>query len=178
MNNKRRTQLGQVASIAAPVLLIVGLRTLLAAGPSGAHAASGPVGIATAPLGSAAGTTAAEALTPQQQRVVDWRASLQLDATLRSPMDARIDVVLLPAPVPVAETGPVIPVVVADPLEGLSLTGTMGNQNAGLARISGKLYRVGDIVRPGFTLTSVDVRGGRIVLTADSGETFELIKPE
>ena len=176
MNSKRRTQLAQAASIAAPVLLIVGLRTMLAAGPSGAHAASGPVGMEPSPAPVV--LPAAEALTPQQQRVLDWRASLPLDASLRSPMDARIDVVLLPAPVPVVEDVPVVPVALVDPLEGLSLTGTMGNQNAGLARISGKLYRVGDVVRPGFTLTSVDVRGGRIVLTADSGETFELIKPE
>ena len=77
-------------------------------------------------------------------------------------MDARVEVVLLPTqvpdPVPVQTEAPKI-----NPIEGLVLTATMGNQNAAIAAISGKVY---------------DVRLGRILMTSESGEIAELFKAE
>jgi hypothetical protein len=178
VNNKRRSQLGQTASIAAPVLLILGLRTVFSGGPAGADAApalSQPQSIQQSAMELAA-VTPAVALTPQQQRAVDWRATLQFEQPLRSPMDSRVDVVLLPTQAP--EPEPVAVEIPVNPLDGLVLTATMGNQNAALAAISGKVYRIGEQVRPGWRLTSVDVRSGRILLTAENGDTAELIKAE
>lgn len=178
MNKKRRSQLGQTATIAAPVLLILGLRTVFTSGPSDASAASWTGG-STAPVPEVVTTPSQPvvALTHEQQHAMDWRATLNFDTPLESPMDARVEVVLLPTqvpdPVPVATQAPAV-----NPIEGLVLTATMGNQNSAIAAISGKVYRLGEEVRPGWKLTSVDVRSGRILLTSDSGETAELVKAD
>lgn len=178
MNNKRRLQLGQTASIAAPVLLILGMRSLFSAGPADANAAAAPDGqSAAAPApGALVVAQPPAALSHEQQHAMDWRASLNFDVPLVSPMDARIEVDFHPVPAPVTPE-PVVAEVV-NPLDGLTLTATMGNQNAALAAISGRVYRIGEQVRPGWRLSSVDVRMGRIILTADDGQTAELVKAD
>ena len=179
MNKKHRSQLGQTATIAAPVLLILGLRSLFTAGPSNANAAGPANGHPSPAHGTVAAPAplAAPALTHEQQHAMDWRATLNFETPLESPMDARVEVVLLPTqvpdPVPVQTEAPKI-----NPIEGLVLTATMGNQNAAIAAISGKVYRIGEEVRPGWKLTSVDVRLGRILMTSESGEIAELFKAE
>jgi len=54
----------------------------------------------------------------------------------------------------------------------------MGNQTRGLVTISGKVYRVGDVVKPGLRLTAIDLRGGSVSLTSDAGDVLVLVKPE
>jgi hypothetical protein len=180
MNTRRRSQMLQWASVGAPVLLIVTMRSIVLSGPSGASAATGGHEVIAAvpppPPGTTAGVGSSKPITPEQQRVVDWRSSLKLEASLTSPMDTRIDVVLLPpkkAETPVVPEAPKV-----DLLEGLVLSGFMGNQTRGLVTISGKVYRVGDVVKPGLRLTAIDLRGGSVSLTSDAGDVLVLVKPE
>ncbi|MCX5689356.1 MAG: hypothetical protein NTV94_06140 [Planctomycetota bacterium] len=179
MNKKRRSQLGQTATIAAPVLLILGLRSLFTAGPSDASAASRADGQPAPIQGEVAAPVrqATPSFTHDQQHAIDWRATLNFNTPLESPMDVRVEVVLLPTQAPEPVLAPAQAPQI-NPIEGLVLTGTMGNQNAAIAAISGKVYRIGEEVRPGWKLTSVDVRLGRILLTSESGETAELVKSD
>ncbi len=183
MNSKSRSLLIQAASVAAPSLLIVAMRFVLVGGPDVASAVgSGQVAPAlAAPSPDAAVPAAVRQLTPEQQRAADWRGLLRYDANLESPMDARANVVLM-APKKVEPVTPVktAPVAApkASPLQGLTLTSFMGNLSGGLVVISGKVYRVGEEVRPGLLLANIDFRNATVTLQNLDGETFTLVKKD
>jgi hypothetical protein len=54
----------------------------------------------------------------------------------------------------------------------------MGNLSGGLVVISGKVYRVGEEVRPGLLLANIDFRNATVTLQNLDGETFTLVKKE
>jgi hypothetical protein len=182
VNSKSRSLLIQAASVAAPSLLIVSIRFILVGGPDVAAAATGQVTSAVAaPSPDAVIQSAARQLTPEQQRAADWRALLRFDASIESPMDARANVVLM-APKKVEPVTPAKPVSTSptrvNPAQGLVLSSFMGNPSGGLVVISGKVYRVGEEVRPGLLLANIDFRNATVTLQNLDGETFTLAKKE
>lgn len=184
MNSKSRSLLIQAASVAAPSLLIVSMRFVLVGGPDMASAAgSGQVVSAVAaPAADALVQPTARKLSPEQERAVAWRAVFQFDATFESPMDARANVVLMAPkkvePVAPVKTAPVATPPKTSPVQGLALTSFMGNLSGGLVVISGKVYRVGEEVRPGLLLANIDFRNATVTLQNLDGETFTLVKKE
>jgi hypothetical protein len=184
MNSKRRSLLIQAASVAAPSLLIVSMRFVLVGGPDMASAAgSGQVMSAVAsPAPDAVVQPAARQLSPEQQRANDWRANFRFDAMFESPMDARANVVLMAPkkvePVAPAKTTPSTTPPKTSPVQGLALTSFMGNLSGGLVVISGKVYRVGEEVRPGLLLANIDFRNATVTLQNLDGESFTLVKKE
>jgi hypothetical protein len=80
-------------------------------------------------------------------------------------------------PAPAVAAQPAQPA--ADPLAGLSLTATLRTrEGAGMAAINGKIYRVGDEVRPGCKLSSVDTNKNRADFTLADGSTASLGRKE
>lgn len=184
MNSKGRSLLIQAASVAAPSLLIVAMRFVLVGGPDAAAAAgTGQVSPAVAaPPPDAVIPASARQLTPEQQRAADWRGLLRFDVNLDSPMDARANVVLMAPkkvePVAPVKTAPAVAAPKATPVQGLVLTSFMGNLSGGLVVISGKVYRVGEEVRPGLLLANIDFRNATVTLQNIDGESFTLVKKD
>jgi len=175
MTYQRSSKLAQLASVLAPVLLIVAMRVLLSPGPSQASAASSPAANHSPAPAPTASQPVAAALTAEQQRASDWRHSLKVEAGLNSPMDREMDIVLLPKKEPLPPPPPA-PVPKMNPVEGLALTGVLGDQRQSIVAISGKVYRVGDRVKNKLTVTAVDSRRLSVTLTDDEGVEYVLKK--
>jgi hypothetical protein len=174
MTQKRSSTLAQAASILAPILLIAGMRVMLSPGPSQASAAASPMPGQTS-LTIPASQPAAATLTAEQQRASDWRRGMKTESDLSSPMDRELDVVLLPKKEPLPPAPPP-PAPKVNPVEGLALTGVLGDQRQSIAAISGKVYRVGERIKNGLTLTAVDSRRLSVTLTDDDGVEYVLRK--
>jgi hypothetical protein len=90
-------------------------------------------------------------------------------------MDREMDIVLLPKKEPLPPPPPA-PVPKMNPVEGLALTGVLGDQRQSIVAISGKVYRVGDRVKNKLTVTAVDSRRLSVTLTDDEGVEYVLKK--
>jgi hypothetical protein len=175
MDPKRRTQLTEIAALAAPLVLVVFVRVVMtpaSASAANAKAAAAPAAPVSAPV---------KPLTPEQTRAAEFVRSLEGPAalaSLNSPLDH-------PKPPP-PHTAPEAPKVAAEaplppqtpdpkPLEGLKLTATLrAGQGGGMAAINNKIYKVGDEIRPGFTLVSVDAAANTVEIKVPGGETLPL----
>lgn len=162
---QRRTIGVEAAAIAVPILLVYFGRVMIAspAPQTGAVQVNTPVIVPTA------GETVV-ALSPEQQKAAEWLRLLPPKYDLATPLNHIEAQAAPPKPKPVDEA----PVVRANPIEGLKLSAVMGNENDQLASINGKIYRIGDAVRPGLKLTGIDHRRSRIVLTDSEGATYEI----
>lgn len=165
MPSTRNALLLETAAIACPLVLIMGVRTFLAPAPT--SAATSP----QASLMPAAATPAPQrTLSIQQTKAQEWVALARTTRTLASPLDH-------PTPIPppkvvVEHTEPTpepVAAPAANPVEGLTLTGVLGNESGGLAAIGNKIFKIGDKVRPGVELTKIDARANAITLRLDDG---------
>ena len=74
-----------------------------------------------------------------------------------------------PEPAPEAAPAPAI-----DPLANLKLSGILGNETGGLAAINNRIYKVGDTVRRGLTIQSIDARTNTVILRQSDGSELKL----
>ena len=146
MNTKLRVRLLQSAAVATPVVAIVIFKMVSGSTPDTTNAAS------TTPAPTA--TTAAAAIpapTPDQQRAKEWAGKQDPSASVPSPLtppEARH------AQVPGEQAPtPITPRVVG---VEYSLTSVLKARDSAIAAINGKLYKIGDQVKPGATLVAVD----------------------
>lgn len=163
----RRTIGIEVASVAIPLALVFVGRGLVASPP--------PVTInvqSAPPVITPVTGPSVEKLSPEQQKAADWILLLPPKYDLVSPLNHPTREIEAPKPAPDTPQTPV-PVKV-NPVEGLKLSGVLGNLDDQLAAINGKIYHLGDTVRPGLKLTEIDPRHSRIVLTDSEGKTYEL----
>jgi hypothetical protein len=174
--DKRRKLLAHVGTIAAPVLVLVGARVLLAPPPAAAS------GGAITPVASATTAPTKVTLSPAQQRAMEWSQNLASEG-LKSPLcrvqDRPVQHVehTQPDPEPIQTPEPeAIPHV--DPTLGLRLTAIMGTVDSGMAMVNGKVYRVDQEVRPGLRILAIDARMNRIVLVDSEGAQYVLGRTE
>jgi hypothetical protein len=156
MNLVGRSSMVGVGSVAAPVAIYLFLKVTIGLGPSPSPAQPADPTASLPPP-----PPPAVPLTAEQTRALEWLASLRIDATLPSPLE-HAEVVHQDVP-----EAPVVPEV--DPLEGLRLSALMGSGASQIASISGKIYRIGDTVVPGFTVRTIDTAGQRVELVAPDG---------
>ena len=159
----RRAKLMQIAAVAGPGLLVGAMRLVMTPGePIQVNSGTVPV---LMPV-----VTVPTKLSPEQQRATDWVAALDLPGIPPSPLHRTRApaVVVSPDPEPVKPPPP------ADPLAGLKLTGTMGTNLGGLATINGRIYKIGDTIRPGCKLVSVDTPSNTVELETEDGERHTL----
>jgi hypothetical protein len=163
----KRSVLMQIAAVSAPSVLVV----LNSFGPTPPAAPDANPASVTVPVAAPAPKA-----TPHQVRAREWADAQPVGPRLTSPLDHPVAA----APAPVAthvepEPAPVVPdpepVNVADPLSGLRLTALLGGRTGSLAMIDGKIFRVGDEVRPGCTLKSIDAKADRIEVSRPDGTT-------
>ena len=161
----------EFAAVVSPVVLVYLGRSLLAspAPVSNTVPVSGPA-IAPTPA------VQAKPLTPDQRRAADWVKQLAPAASLVSPLNHPVEVVIARPSDPEVQPDPIPPPPIprTSPILGLKLTGVLGNSDGQLAAINGKVYRIGQEVRPGIKLIEIDARNSRIVLESRAGEKFEL----
>ncbi len=163
----RRTVGIEVASVAIPLALVYAGRMLVASPPPVAMIVQ-----SAPPVITPTATQSVEKLSPEQQKAMDWIQSLPPKNELVSPLNHPTREIEVPKPRPEAPQAPVQ--VKVNPVEGLKLSGVLGNDDDQLAAINGKIYHLGDTVRPGLKLTEIDPRHSRIVLTDSEGKTYEL----
>jgi hypothetical protein len=159
-----RAQMLQIAALAAPAAVVGFLHTALGPAPVPPDPRDGgalPVSTTTTPS------------TPEQARAAEWLSSLNFDALLPSPLDHPAPAVQReePSPSPTfiepePEAAPG-----ADPLAGLKLKAVLGSQNGSMAMINGRIFRVGDEVRPGCKVLSVDAHANRVEIQRPDGTT-------
>jgi hypothetical protein len=138
----------EVAAVGAPLVVFLSVRIALAPGP----ASAGAMPVAAAPGAAETGGEGAPKLSAAQDRALKWIRGLPA-GPLASPMlHPRVNV-----PTEASKGEDDSP---PDPLAGLKLNGVLGSGERGLATISGKIYRIGDEVRPGIKLRAVDARAG------------------
>jgi len=176
MDPKRRNQLIEIAAIGAP-LTILGFTRVFMSPVAASASTQGQAAAQVVPV-----ATSTPAPTPEQKKAAAWIASVQIGPSLVSPLDH--PKILAPAPEP-SEYGPPAPapeppsVFVANPLEGLSLSATLKTREVGgVASINGKIYKVGDQVRPGCRLLSVDVSANSVEISKPDGSTVRLGRPK
>jgi hypothetical protein len=174
-----RRRLLPIAGLAAPVLALQVAQSLLAVGPSSA-AGSSPrnyVPPSAVPVPPAAKAPAP--LTPDQSRALEWLRAAGKGAAVRSPMEAAAprtpEPVVERTPEPIVETPPTVAVKEPLPVPRVSLTTILNRpDDAGgaIAAINSKIYRVGDQVAPGWTLTAIDRDQWTVTLTCEDGRTI------
>jgi len=161
-------------ALVAPVVLVVAARFLIGLTPSQSHAAVPEAAPAlTDPV--------TRALTPSQQRLV---AYLAMQATTRAVVPSPMDQVPTPLPPPVTQTPApapavlAIPAIEARPAAQLMLSAIMAGDNpaSALVMISGKVYRLGEDVTPGWTLTKIDAQTLTITLRGTDNQEFTLAR--
>lgn len=163
----KRSVLMQIAAVSTPSVLVI-LNSFSPAAPA-------------APATSTDSTTVPVVVpgprtTPEQVRARQWADAQVVGAGLASPLDHPI---AAPAPAPAVarvdpEPAPVIepePVNTEDPLSGLRLTALLGGRSGALAMIDGRIFRIGDEVRPGCKLLSIDAKADRIEVARPDGTT-------
>jgi hypothetical protein len=168
-----RTLLTDAATLAAPLALVLAARAFFAPAPS----IAGSTPAAQQSLPPPAAPTQLAKLTPEQVKAADWLASMPSFKGMTSPLDHPV---AAPAPIPdpaptveVSEPDPA-PSPAADPLAGLKLTGILGNDQGGLAAINGRIYRIGDTVRPGLVLKLIEAKTSTIVFVREDGTEIRL----
>jgi hypothetical protein len=166
MSPRQRLLSIELASIGAPVLLVYFGQTALS-GNAPAHIAVQVSGPALPP----APTMPAKSMTPEQQKATEWARLMPKSFNLTSPLNHPTDAPVI-KPTKVDEEPR--PVARQSPVNGLKLSAVLGNDGDKLASISGKIYRIGDEVRPGLKLTSIDPRNSVISLTDDDGQVYEI----
>ena len=173
-NRHARGRLFVGLALVAPVVLVVAARFLIGLSPSQSHAAVPDA--APAPT-----DPVTRALTPSQRKLVAYIAlSTSTRAVVTSPMDQ------VPAPQtpPVTQTPAPAPAIVATPaIEArpaaqLMLSAIMAGANpaSALVMISGKVYRLGEDVTPGWTLTKIDAQSLTITLRGTDNQEFTLAR--
>ncbi len=170
MPSKHRTLLVDACAVGCPLILVMAVRTFFTPAPSDAS----PAGAAPTPPAAPAAAPAPVKLDPQQQKAAEWVASLASVKGLTSPLD-HPTAAPPPRPEPKIDNEPTPePAPAVDPLAGLKLSGILGNDDGGLAAISGKIYRVGDQVRPGLKLKGIDAKTNTVIFTLDNGSEIKL----
>jgi hypothetical protein len=159
----------EALALAGPLLVVSGSRLFFGSDPSAMSAQVVPAAATPVPVSMKAAT-----LTPEQQAAAAWITSVSALPDLASPMNHPV-----PAPRHVESPRPVEPtriVPVASPVADLTLTGVLGNTSGGLAAINGKVYRIGDRVKPGLRLIAIDVKLNAIELQGDNGTVYRMIR--
>lgn len=164
MINLRRNTVVEAAAIAGPLAAFIAARVILAPGPAATRAQ---------PVASAGSIESAPAATPQlspeQEKALAW-IKQSAGGELRSPMAHPAVGVRMAEPAPAEPDGP------AQASAGLRLVGVLGNDENGIAAIGGKVYRIGDQVRPGVKLKAVDARAGTADLELPDGSVARLTR--
>jgi hypothetical protein len=176
MNLSRQRAMAIVlVSVGAPLAIVHVGSTMVSSATPFVSAGSNS---APPPLMPVAAQTA-PALNADQQKAAEWVAKLPAKYDLRSPLNHPADLPppVAQAPQPEAPKATPAPAPKVNPILGLKLTAVLGNENEQLASINGKIYKIGDTVRKGLKLTSIDQRNARIILTEDDG-TIYVIKRE
>jgi hypothetical protein len=150
----------QIAAVSAPPVLVI----LAGFSPTPSAAPATPA-TETLPV-----TAPAPAITPEQLRARQWAEAQPVGPGLVSPLE-RGESARVEAPQHAPEPEPLDP---GDPLSGLTLKALLAGRNGALAMINGRIYRIGDEVRPGCTVLSIDAREDRIELSRPDGTTATL----
>jgi hypothetical protein len=151
----------EVGAVAAPLILVLAVRSLMTPAPSmGGTQAYDNAPAAVLPV-------VEKKLLPEQVKALDWIAHIGSHADLRSPM-AHPDLVA-PAPIDQHDEPTPEPIPATNPLAGVKLTGIIGTSEGGLAAVNGRIYKIGETVRPGLVLARINARANLIVLKAADG---------
>lgn len=161
----------EIMALAAPLAMVLAGRTLLSAPPPSATTTT--VSSPTAPIQLAA---APKPLSAEQQKAQDWVKGMPATLELISPLNHPVEVVVA-KPEIIADHEPEPepqPLPVESPIRGLKLTAVIGNDDGQVAAINGRIYRIGELVKPKLRLTAIDPKKSSITLTAGNGETYRL----
>jgi len=156
-----------LAAILAPLGAVIVARALVGGGPAQAPAAE--LELPTLPTVGLVSAPATPSLTPEQVAAAEYLSSAQLSghgSPMAKPVAPKIE--------PVVEVRVTPPTPKVDPTDDLGLSSVMGKGQRAVALISGRIYRIGDEVREGWTLTAVDVQSRTATLTHGDGRTCVL----
>ncbi len=180
LDSKTKSKLGLVATLLAPMIVVQGVRTFLGPGtsPAAASAAASPYADPAAPTS----TIADRPLTESQLKALAWNAARELSLPLRSPMLERE---IIPEPSPVRDV-PAVPVQreaqatpQTDASPSFTLTGMIAGENhsGSLTTINHRVYRVGDQIIKGWTITEIDTRKRLVRIVGPEQQNIEIPMP-
>lgn len=161
MSPRQRLLFVELTAIASPMLLVLAGKTFLA----GAAPVAATVQVSGPALPVIPNATF-KPLTPEQQKASEWVRTLADAPDLATPLNHPTE-----APKVVVTDKPKIS---AAGLAGLKLSSIMGRGSDQFASISGRVYRVGDEVRPGYKLTAIDVAQSSVTIADQAGNTYTL----
>jgi hypothetical protein len=173
---QRNTPWLMAGAMIAPLAIVTALRTFVGgAGVAPADAAAS----ATAPmLEPEAPSAPLGAPSPAHARALEALLAMRRDPVALSPLDhpeapidAPVDAHHTPAPTPGDAQRPA-----RSPVADLTLSSIMRSSRTDLAGINGRIYRVGQEVRPGWTVQSIDADASRVVLKGPEQQTFTLTR--
>lgn len=164
---RRRWALVTAAAMLAPFVVVQAGRTLAGGGLAATTASPMPV------LEPAGAVTAPPGPSPQQRLALEWSRANREPRSRRSPLATpEPPPPPLPVPEPPVDAPPPAP---ADAvLATLHVNTIMGGDQDGFAVINRTLHRIGDVVAPGWRLTSVSARDRSVLLTGPGGRTARL----
>jgi hypothetical protein len=173
--NARGRLIAHVMLVGMPVGIFAAARVLLDPAPVIASAAVLPT-----PLTSAASEP--KALTPQQQKALEWSRSAAITGA-RSPLGHLLTEPAKPEPLAAravaVETPEPVQTPWSNPIEGLRLSAVMGTADeSAMAVINGKVYKVGDHPTARLTLIAIDARKQRVQLQDERGGVHTIGREE
>ncbi|MBL0869509.1 MAG: hypothetical protein IBJ18_02915 [Phycisphaerales bacterium] len=166
------------AALLAPIVIVQGLRSTMgsAADPASSHAA-GISTLSDQPTPAIQETSPAlKPLSAAQREAQKWLHALDRRVPVQSPLahaPAPADAPVIRTSEPITEPAQQ-PVASTKPRADLSLGGIMGAKDRTLALIGGKVYRAGDTIEPGWTISQIDPRAQTVTITGPANETITL----
>jgi hypothetical protein len=166
IDKARKQRLWAAGALLAPVVLALGARTMLSAGPQATLAqAAGEQPAALEPVN-------VKPPTKEQLAALAWLRTHPVPERVPSPMlHPKLDRPAAAAePVPEAE-----PIgTPEEPLPVVALSAVLGRDGREAALLNGRVHRVGDEVVPGWTVRAINARAGSVELIGPGERTMTL----
>ena len=173
-DRRLRSKLLTASALIAPIVFVVAARQIMGLQPASSQAAA----VSADPPADQPSSATVRSLA-QNSLVVYLAAAGDRLPALVSPMDhppaPPVPVIQTPAP---ASAIVATPTIEAKPAAPLVLSAIMAGANPAsvLVMISGKVYRLGESVTPGWTLTKIDAKSLTVTLQGADNQEFTLAR--
>lgn len=181
LDSRTKSKLGLAATLLAPIIVVQVVRTFFGASamPTSASAAAIPYADPAAPTS----TVADRPLTPAQVKALAWTRSRQINIPIRSPMLERETFPQIAPDHEWNEQARDGSQTTADPQPepspSFTITGMIAGENhaGSLTTINHRVYRIGDQIIKGWTITAIDTRRRVVLVVGPEGQSIEVPMP-
>jgi hypothetical protein len=177
LDSRARRKLTFLGVLLTPVIAVQGVRVFFAssAGPASASAATAQPGATPAPVApSALASAPFRDPTAPQKAATAYLESLVLAPDLRSPFDRPDPAPTMQITPSAVQPAPAPEAPAAEPVPRMAISGIIASAGSGIVSINHRLYRVGDEIAKGWTVTRIDAKQRLVRITHADGRQIEL----